>query len=295
MDNNYLVIQIALSSTLAPENLAKMKKELSAKDKKLKARLEEQLQNEDPQLYTRWRRLNALIPSDPRCTSCMIPFEGPGGKFFNVVFNQKRSTLNPLMCNKCEEIGKRLDYGAEVEMSMLFADIRGSTPLAESMSATEFKKLIQRFYNETTSVLVHSYAIIDKLVGDEVTGYFIPTFIGGKDYAQRSVKAAQKILQVTGHANPEGPWAPVGVGVHTDRAYFGTVSSSDGLVEFTALGDAVNTAARLATQAATGEIVISKATAEKAEIDTTNLEKRTLDLKGKSEPMDVWVMRVMQE
>ncbi len=269
-----------------------MKKKLSAKDQKLKIRLEKGIQDHDPPLYTRWRRLNALIPSDPRCTTCMVPFEGPGGKLFEVVFNQKRSVLNPLMCNKCEEIGRRLDFGAEVEMSMLFADIRGSTPLAESMSPIEFKELIHRFYNETTHVLVHSYAIIDKLVGDEVTGYFIPTFVGGKDYAQRAVKAAQDILQVTGHANPEGPWAPVGVGVHTDTAYFGTVSSSDGLVEFTALGDAVNTAARLASQAAAGEIVISKSSTKKAGIDTTDLEMRTLELKGKSEPMEVWVIRV---
>ncbi|MEJ2487313.1 MAG: hypothetical protein P8Y68_16425 [Anaerolineales bacterium] len=133
-----------------------MKKELSAKDKKLKIRLEKQLQGEGHPLYTRWRRLYGLLPSDPRCTSCMAPFEGPGGKLVNVLFNQKRSTMNPLMCNKCEELGRRFDYGAEVEMSMLFADIRGSTPLAESMSPTAFKELIQRFYSETTHALVHS-------------------------------------------------------------------------------------------------------------------------------------------
>ncbi|MEJ2487312.1 MAG: adenylate/guanylate cyclase domain-containing protein [Anaerolineales bacterium] len=63
-------------------------------------------------------------------------------------------------------------------------------------------------------------------------------------------------------------------------------------MELTALGDAVNIAARLASQAGTGEIVISEATAEEADIDTTNLEKRTLDLKGKSESMDVWIIRV---
>ena len=272
-----------------------MTKELSAKDKKLKILLENALQNEDPPLYTRWRRIFGLLPSDPRCTSCLAPFEGTGGKFVKAVLNKKRSTLNPLMCNTCEEYVRRLDYGAEVEMSMLFADIRGSTPLAESMTPTEFKELIYRFYNETTHVLVHSYAIIDKLVGDEVSGYYIPMFTGGKDYVQRSVKAAQEMLQVTGHANPEGPWAPVGIGIHTGTAYFGAVSSSDGLVELTALGDAVNTASRLASQAATGEIVISEITAKKAGIDTGKLEKRTLELKGKSEPMDVWVMRVMKK
>jgi class 3 adenylate cyclase len=59
-------------------------------------------------------------------------------------------------------------------------------------------------------------------------------------------------------------------------------------------GDPVNTAARLASQAATGEIVISQNTAKKAEIDTVDLEMRTLELKGKSNPMEVWVRRIEQ-
>lgn len=129
-------------------------------------------------------------------------------------------------------------------MSMLFADIRGSTPLAESMTPTEFKGLINRFYNETTPVLVNSYAIIDKLVGDEVSAYYLPTF-ARKEYARRSIQSAHDILAVSGHTYPEGPWVPVGVGVHVGKAYFGAVSSSDGLVELRALRDAVDTASRL--------------------------------------------------
>ncbi len=58
------------------------------------------------------------------------------------------------------------------------------------------------------------------------------------------------------------------------------------------LGDEVNVAARLASQAAAGEVVLSESTVRKAGLDTTNLERRTLALKGKSEPMDVWVVRV---
>jgi adenylate cyclase len=268
-----------------------MAKELSAREKRSKIRLEKALQNWDVSLFTRGRRIFGLLPSDPRCTSCLAPFEGTGGILVKNVLNIRRSTLNPLMCNQCEEIVRRLKYGAEVEMSMLFADIRGSTPLAESMTPTEFKNLIDQFYSETTHVLVHSYAIIDKLVGDEVTGYYLPTFVG-KEYAHKAVQAAQDMLKATGHADPEGPWVPVGVGIHTGRAYYGAVSSKEGLVELTALGDAVNTASRLASKAAAGEIIISEETAQKAGVDTGNLERRTLELKGKSAPMDVWVMRV---
>jgi adenylate cyclase len=176
-------------------------------------------------------------------------------------------------------------------MSMLFADIRGSTTLAEGMSAIEFKQLIDRFYTETTNVLTHSLAMIDKLAGDEVSGFYLPGYVG-KAFAEKSVTAAQELLRVTGHADPEGPWAPVGVGINTGEAYFGVVGTGDDLLEITALGDAVNVAARLASQAAAGEIVLSENTVRKAGLETSDLEKRTLELKGKSQPIDVWVMTV---
>lgn len=178
-------------------------------------------------------------------------------------------------------------------MSMLFADMRGSTPLAESMSATEFKQVIDRFYTESTYVLTHSLAQIDKLAGDEVSGFYLPAFTG-KDFAKVAVEASQELLRVTGHADPEGPWAPVGVGINTGVAYFGTVGTGHELVEMTALGDEVNVAARLASQAAAGEVVLSESTVRKADLEKTDMEKRTLVLKGKGEPMDVWVMQVTQ-
>lgn len=269
----------------------KMPTELSARDKKKKAEIERSLDSFDLSFEARGRRVLGMLPSDPRCTLCLSPFEGVGGTLVRVFMNRKRSTLNPLMCNACEEMLRKYKYGKEMELSMLFADIRGSTSLAESMNPTEFKELIDRFYNETTHVLVHSYALIDKLAGDEVSGFYLSGIVG-ESYVQASVEAGLELLRVTGHGDPEGPWAPVGVGIHTGRAYFGAVSSADGLVELTALGDAVNVAARLASQAAAGELVISENTAQKAGVDTKGLEKRTLELKGKSEPMDVWVLRV---
>ncbi|MGD2078181.1 MAG: adenylate/guanylate cyclase domain-containing protein [Chloroflexota bacterium] len=268
-----------------------MSKKLSAKDEKMKAMMSENLASDDTTWMGRSRRVFRMLPSDPRCAACMAPFEGSGATLVKALLNKERSKLNPLFCNQCEELARRTRAGAEVELSMLFADIRGSTPLAESMSAAEFKQLIERFYTETTHVLMHSLAQIDKLAGDQVSGYYLPGYVG-RDHARVAVKAAQKLLRVTGHANPEGPWAPVGVGVNTGLVYFGTVGREDGMIDITALGDEVNVAARLASNAAAGEIVVGESTAAAAALDTAGLEKRTLALKGKSEPRDVWVMRV---
>jgi adenylate cyclase len=269
-----------------------MDEELSAKDREMKDRLQRALSSPDVTWIGRGRHFYSLLPSDPRCASCLAPFEGVGSMLVKAVFNKKRSQLNPLYCNTCEEAAKRTRAATEVEMSMLFADIRGSTPLAENMSPAEFKQLIDRFYTETTHVLTHRLALIDKLAGDEVSGFFIPGYVG-REYARESVEAAQEILRVTGHAGPEGPWAPVGVGINTGQAIFGAVGASDDMVEITALGDEVNVAARLASQAAAGEVVLSESTVRKAGLDTDGLEKRTLTLKGKSRPVDAWVLTVM--
>jgi class 3 adenylate cyclase len=84
----------------------------------------------------------------------------------------------------------------------------------------------------------------------------------------------------------------VGVGVHTGTAYMGAVGAKDKKVEITALGDAMNIGARLASEAKQGEAFISVATAEAAGMDLSHLERRELKLKGRNEPVAVRVLRV---
>ncbi len=177
-------------------------------------------------------------------------------------------------------------------MSLLFADIRGSTTMAEGMSPSKFSQLLNRFYAVTTDVMVKSDALIDKLVGDEVIGLYLPGW-AGSEHAALAVQAAQDLLRATGHGEPDGPWLPVGVGVHTGIAYVGTVSGTEGTVsDLTALGDAVNTTARLASNAATGEVLITETAYAAAGLNLEDLEQRQLELKGKSEPVNVRVIRI---
>jgi adenylate cyclase len=174
---------------------------------------------------------------------------------------------------------------------MLFVDVRGSTALAETRTPVEFKRLIDRFYQTVTGVMVESNALIEKLIGDEVTGLYAPG-IAGPDHAGAAIAAARRILRATGHEDPAGPWVPVGAGIHTGVAYVGAVGGGDGqMVDISALGDDVNVAARLASQAGPGEIVVSQAAVESAKLDTTGLEMRRLQLKGRAEAVEVWVIQ----
>ena len=182
--------------------------------------------------------------------------------------------------------------GAEVDLSLLFVDVLGSTTMAEQMSATEFTRLMNRFYKVATNVLVKTDAFIDKLIGDEVMGVYLPIF-AGTSHARAAVQAAQDLLRVTGHGDRGGAWLPVGVGVHTGITFFGTVSGVEGTFsDFTALGDNVNITARLASQAGPGEALISDEAYLAAGLDLGRVEKRQLELQGKSEPVSVRVVRV---
>ncbi len=79
------------------------------------------------------------------------------------------------------------------------------------------------------------------------------------------------------------------MGVHTGTAFVGTVGSEEGVTDFTALGDAVNTGARLASVAAQGELLISEETYSNAGVNVQGLEERILELKGRSQPQKVRV------
>lgn len=233
----------------------------------------------------RLRRLNRMLPSDPRCKFCSAPFSGIGGTLERAVFGKRQSDLNPRFCNMCDEAMRRFPGGAEVEMSMLFADIRGSTALSETMSPMEFSRLINRFYKGATKVIAEEDGLIEKLAGDEVAAFWGAGF-AGDDYVKRTIRAAQNLLKLMAVKD-----IPLGIGVHWGVAYFGAVGTEEGLTNMTAIGDEVNKAARLASKAAAGEIIVSEQALKEAGIDAGALESRSLELKGISRPVSVYVMR----
>jgi adenylate cyclase len=177
-----------------------------------------------------------------------------------------------------------------VEISVMFADVRGSTGLAEKLPPGEFGQLLTRFWGTAARVVDHEDGIVDKFVGDEAVALFIPGF-AGKDHAARAIRAARALLADTGHDDGT-PWVPLGIGVHTGISFVGYIGEGDAL-DFTALGDTVNIAARLTSMAGPGEVLISDTAAEAAELDTSGLEKRTLELRGREQSVDAWVQPAM--
>ncbi len=235
--------------------------------------------------------LQGLLPGTPRCIQCNIPLGGIGTLVAGPIMGLRSSVLTPRLCNGCEKVILEHEGGAEVELSLLFADIRGSTSMAEQKDAVEYKNFIQRFYKAASQVLIEHNALVNRLVGDQVIGLFAPRFAGPK-HAEVAIQSALEILRVTGHSDPQGPWAPVGVGVHTGAAYVGAVGSRDSVSEIAVLGTAANLTARLSSKAAKGEVLISEEAAASAQLTDRTLEKRRLKLKGISKPTTVRVMQV---
>ena len=236
------------------------------------------------------KKIYGVLPSDPHCFECGIPMAGIGGNALRFM-GSRPSTFSSKLCSACEKTAREQESGAEVELTMLFADVRDSTPLAEKSTTSAFKDVIQRFYKETSNVLVAHNAMVNRLMGDQVSALFVPRF-AGREHAKAAVHAAQELLRVTGHGDTNGPWIPVGAGIHTGLAYVGAVGSGTGVNEIAVLGSAANLCARLSSRAAAGEILISEESVKSGNLDVEGLQSRTLELKGITDLITVRVTKV---
>ena len=231
----------------------------------------------------RAQRIFRHLPSGPRCKLCHNPFGGVGGKLVGVV-GFKPSRKNPNLCARCCD--KLPAGGLELDVAVLFADVRGSTSLGERMDAASFADLLNRFYAMATEVLVRHDAIIDKLVGDEVMALFVPG-IAGTAYRREAAMAATELME----ALAGGLSLPVGAAVHAGRAFMGNVGVGH-VVDLTAVGDPVNTAARLQAEAAAGEVVLSDDVYAEVSDRFPDAGCRTVSIRGREAPIGVHVVRL---
>jgi adenylate cyclase len=230
-------------------------------------------------------RLMRRLPSDPRCAVCRAPYGGVGGRVMGRL-GFAPSRKNPRLCSQCFE--KAPMGGVEMNVGILFADVRGFTSLAEQQAPDAVATLLNRFYATAVDV-VCEHAIIDKLVGDQVMALYLPGIFPGEP-TDHMLKDAQALLVAAGY-NGERPWVELGIGLDFGTAYVGNVGSGE-VKDFTAIGDVVNTAARFQAAAASGEIVMSGRVHNRVAEHAAGAERRELSLKGKSEPEVVMVRRI---
>jgi adenylate cyclase len=191
------------------------------------------------------------------------------------------SRKNPRLCAACFEQAPA--GGIEMDVGVLFADVRGFTALAERIEPRAATDLLNRFYDVAVEVLCR-HAIIDKLVGDQVMALYLPQLLGD-GAVEHMVDDARELVAGAPAA------LDIGIGMDFGRAFVGNVGSGD-VKDFTAIGDVVNTAARLQAAAASDEVLISRRVCDVSPGELAGAEPRVLHLKGKSDDEDVLVLPV---
>ena len=221
-----------------------------------------------------------------------IPIRGVLALPFRV-FGITRSKMNPNICTICERSFRYVKKKRHVTASatILFADIRGFTALSEQIEPVRLSEIVSQFQDRCAQAIWTHDGIVNKQMGDGLMAIFHFPIVR-KDHAAAAVMAAMDIqrhcatafesLNIKADGTPEHTLG-VGVGIHTGDVEIGEFSSFRS--DFTAIGGAVNLAARLESQAGAGEIVMSPETSAKAAHLTSRAEDRVFLLKGIEQPV----------
>jgi adenylate cyclase len=227
---------------------------------------------------TMFIRTMRRLPHGPRCAVCGAPYHGIGGRLLRP-FGFAPSRKNPRLCIRCFDEGPV--GGREMDVGVLFVDVRGFTALSEHRPPTEVAMLLNEFYERAIDVLCR-HAIVDKLVGDEVMALYLPQLFGD-EVGEHMLSDARDLLDAA------GPLLDVGIGLDYGRAFVGNVGAGE-VKDFTAIGDVVNTAARLQGVAGGGKAVVSQRVCAVAGREPAGAVEQTFELKGKTAPERAFVL-----
>jgi adenylate cyclase len=229
------------------------------------------------------RRLFGLMPSPWRCKFCNAPFRGPyAGTMKRIGYTP--SSKNPQICARCIEHAP--EGGAVVPVTVLFADVRGYTSLCEQMTPAEVSSFVNRFYQTASSALLAQEGLLGQIAGDEVEGLFVPG-LAGAHYRKKAVEAARTLVRVVRYGDSPAGTLEVGIGIASGQEFVGNVAGG-GYKDFAAVGDVTNTAARLTSSAANGQIVVDAETYADVTRAYPDARQERITLKGKREPVDAY-------
>jgi len=195
----------------------------------------------------RVRNITRVLPSAPRCRICLVPFGGVG-RFLGI----RPSLKNPNFCQSCFEGLPARTF--DMDVGVLFADMRGFTAWSEDHSASEVAAMLTRFYDVASRELARDDALME-FIGDEVMALYpveMPSL--GSRTADVMFDAARRLVP---RVKADPAILDVGVGLTLGLAQVGSIAMGQGK-DFTAVGDVVNTASRLQSEARANEILFSE-------------------------------------
>ena len=185
----------------------------------------------------------------------------------------------------------RLELGGEVvEVTVLFADLRGFTAVSERITPDEAVALLNRYFAVALPIVEAEGGTPIQLAGDQVMAVFNAPH-RHEDHPLRGARAGLEIQRRVDEAMPDA--APrFGIGINTGPALVGNIGS-ESFRNFTAAGDTTNLAARLSSAAGAGEVVLGAATAEAVRPRARLTARPALRVKGKAEPVEAFVLEAL--
>jgi adenylate cyclase len=223
-----------------------------------------------------------------------IPLHGPLSLPFRIV-GIRPSQMNPNLCTICELMFERVmkRRSIEIDVTILFADIRGYTTLAQAMAPTELSRLLNFFYDECAEAIWREDGLLNKVIGDAVLAIFnFP--IRHADHARKALAVARDIQarcterckrEFAGYGL-ETSELGVGIGIGSGLTTFGEFGHAHR--DFTAVGSVVNLAARLQSAAAPGQILMSAEAWRAIGAEDDAVDQREVVLKGYDAPQVVY-------
>lgn len=181
--------------------------------------------------------------------------------------------------------------GAKRDVVVLFSDIRGFTPLSERMSPDEIASLLTEYFSEMVDVVFEHGGTLDKFIGDAVMALWGAP-LARDDDADRAVRAAIAMQRRIDWLNAE--WSrqgrqtiAVGIGLNAGEVFAGNIGS-DQRLEYTVIGDPVNTASRLCSRAGAGEVLVSELLYRRLADPPPVAALDPIPLKGKAQAVPVF-------
>src|SRR5215470_7643443 len=213
------------------------------------------------------------------CAVCGVPLAGPAA----VVLRWRGIGRNPRNRNCCTQCGTHLEEGRLMEMTVVFADLSSFTEMTGRLGAMATYSVVDEFLRLASTTLMNHGAFIDKYIGDAVMAFFnVP--IKRADHKAGAVAAAAKLQELLpGLSERLGVCLHASIGIASGFARVGRLGSDD-IKDYTAIGDAVNQAARLQAQAGATEILVSQDVYREIDSAYPGVPAETLTLKGFPQP-----------
>ena len=223
-----------------------------------------------------------------------VPLHGIAALPFRM-FGIRPSRMNPNTCTVCELMFTKVMRATKIniDVSVLFADLRGYTALSQSLPEAQIGTVLDIFYDECAAAIWEYDGLLNKTIGDAIMAVFnFP--IRHPDHAARAVKAAREIHRrcrdqhslLAGSLDCDVKALGIGIGIDSGMVSFGEFGRTHR--DLTAIGTVVNTAARAQSAAQAGEILVTQAVRDRSGPALATSQGQLYPLKGLTEPIALY-------